>query len=173
MKKDITLNINGESRHLEVDVKDMLLQVLRERFNLTGSKEGCGTGECGTCTVLVDDAPVNACLYLAVRADGKRILTIEGLADGTELHPLQRAFIDNAAVQCGFCAPGILLSAKALLDRNPRPSEMEIRHGIAGNICRCGGYGKIVKAVQQAAEMMDLERQKASQRDGARAPASV
>ena len=129
MNKQITLTVNGESRQLQVDVKDLLLQVLRERFGLTGTKEGCGTGECGACTVLVDDEPVNACLYLAVRADGKRILTIEGLADGDNLHPLQRAFIDNASVQCGFCAPGVLLSAKALLDRNPRPSEPEIRRG--------------------------------------------
>jgi carbon-monoxide dehydrogenase small subunit len=168
MKKEIMLNVNGESRQLQVDAKDLLLHVLRERFSLTGTKEGCGTGDCGACTVLVDNAPVNACLYLAVRADGKRILTIEGLADGNKLHPLQRAFIDNASVQCGFCAPGILLSAKALLDRNPKPSEWEIRHGIAGNICRCSGYGKIVKAIQQAAEIMETERQNTPEKTPAR-----
>jgi aerobic carbon-monoxide dehydrogenase small subunit len=158
MKKDITLEVNGESREVRVDVKDLLLHVLRDQFGLTGTKEGCGTGECGACTVLVDDAPVNACLYLAVRADGRRVLTVEGLAAGRELHALQRAFVDNAAVQCGFCGPGVLLSAKALLDRNPRPSETEIREGISGNICRCSGYTKIVKAIQQAAEVIQAER---------------
>jgi carbon-monoxide dehydrogenase small subunit len=158
MKKDITLTVNGERRQVQVDVKDLLLHVLRDRFGLTGTKEGCGTGECGACTVLVEDEPVNACLYLAVRADGLRVLTIEGLADGAALHPLQRAFIDNAAVQCGFCGPGVLLSAKALLDRNPRPSEHDIRQGIAGNLCRCSGYTKIVKAVQQAAEEINAGR---------------
>jgi carbon-monoxide dehydrogenase small subunit len=158
MKKDITLIVNGESRQLQVDAKELLLQVLRERFGLTGTKEGCGTGECGACTVLLDDEPVNACLTLAVRADGKRIETIEGLAEGNNLHPLQRAFIDHAAVQCGFCGPGMLMSAKALLDRNPRPSEFEIREALAGNICRCSGYVKIVQAVRQAAEALAAER---------------
>ena len=161
MKKSITLEVNGERCALEVDSKDLLLHVLRDKLGLTGTKEGCGTGECGACTVLVDDAPVNGCLYLAVRADGKRVLTIEGLADGARLHPLQRAFVDNAAVQCGFCAPGVLLSAKALLDRNPHPSEHEIRQGIAGNICRCSGYTRIVKAIQQAADMLDAEQRPA------------
>jgi aerobic carbon-monoxide dehydrogenase small subunit len=168
MKQDITLTVNGEIRELRVDVKDLLLQVLREKLGLTGTKEGCGTGECGACTVLVDDVPMNACLYLAVRADGKRIMTIEGLADGNKLHPLQRAFVDNAAVQCGFCGPGVLLSAKALLDRNPCPSEHDIRQGIAGNICRCSGYTKIVKAVQQAAEVINAERQNAPGPGGVR-----
>jgi len=158
MRKQITLHVNGESRRLEVDVKDLLLQVLRDQLGLTGTKEGCGTGDCGACTVLIDEAPVNACLYLAVKADGRRVMTIEGLADGAKLHPLQRAFVDNGAVQCGFCAPGVLLSAKALLDRNPRPSEADIRHAIAGNICRCSGYARIVKSVQQAAEAMDGAR---------------
>jgi aerobic carbon-monoxide dehydrogenase small subunit len=171
MNKQITLNVNGESRQLQVDAKDLLLQVLRDTFGLTGTKEGCGTGECGACTVLLDGEPVNACLYLAVRADGRRILTIEGLADGTRLHALQRAFIDNAAVQCGFCAPGVLLSAKALLDRNPRPSEPEIRHGISGNICRCSGYVKIVKAIQQAADMLEAERQTSPEKARERTPA--
>ncbi len=173
MNKDITLNVNGETWELRVDVKDLLLHVLRDKLGLTGTKEGCGTGECGACTVLVDDAPVNACLYLAVRADGRRVLTIEGLADGTKLHPLQQAFVDNAAVQCGFCGPGVLLSAKALLDRNPSPSEHEIREGIAGNICRCSGYTKIVKAVQQAAEVMQAERRNASDRTRPDAPAAA
>jgi carbon-monoxide dehydrogenase small subunit len=164
MKKTISLTVNGESHKLEVDAKDLLLLVLREKLGLTGTKEGCGTGECGACTVLVNGEPVNSCLYLAVRADGKSVLTIEGLAQGGQLHPLQQAFIDNAAVQCGFCAPGMLLSAKALLDRNPRPNEQEIREGVAGNICRCTGYVKIVKAIQQASAVMAAaERQEAPQ----------
>jgi carbon-monoxide dehydrogenase small subunit len=168
MKKDITLIVNGESRQLQVDAKELLLQVLRERFGLTGTKEGCGTGECGACTVLLDDEPVNACLTLAVRADGKRIETIEGLAEGNNLHPLQRAFIDHAAVQCGFCGPGMLMSAKALLDRNPRPSEFEIREALAGNICRCSGYVKIVQAVQQAAETLAAERRTTPEKERVR-----
>ena len=154
MKKTISLTVNGESHTLEVDAKDLLLQVLRERLGLTGTKEGCGTGECGACTVLLEGEPVNSCLLLAVRADGKSVVTIEGLAENGKLHPLQQAFIDNGAVQCGFCAPGMLLSAKALLDRNPRPTEQDIREGISGNICRCTGYVKIVKAVKQAAGVM-------------------
>ncbi len=154
MKKTISLKVNGESHTLEVDAKDLLLQILREKLGLTGTKEGCGTGECGACTVLVEGEPVNSCLYLAVRADGKSMVTIEGLAANGKLHPLQQAFIDQAAVQCGFCAPGMLLSAKALLDRNPRPTERQIREGIAGNICRCTGYVKIVKAIRQAAAVM-------------------
>ena len=159
MKKNITLTVNGDSHTLEVDAKDLLLQVIREKLGLTGTKEGCGTGECGACTVLVDGVPVNSCLYLAVRADGKAVLTIEGLAEGGKLHPLQQAFIEQAAVQCGFCAPGMLLSAKALLDRNPRPTEREIREGIAGNICRCTGYVKVVKAIRQAAAVMAQQEQ--------------
>jgi carbon-monoxide dehydrogenase small subunit len=151
MKKNITLKVNGQSYSLDVDAKDLLLDVLREQIGLTGTKEGCGTGECGACTVLVDGTPVNSCLYFAIRAEGKEILTIEGLGTEAHLHPLQQAFIDNDGVQCGFCAPGMLLSAKALLDKNPNPTEHEIREGIAGNICRCSGYVKIVKAVQQAA----------------------
>jgi len=165
MKKTISLKVNGESHTVEVDAKDLLLQVLREKLNLTGTKEGCGTGECGACTVLVEGEPVNSCLYLAVRADGKSVVTIEGLAANGKLHPLQQAFIDNAAVQCGFCAPGMLLSAKALLDRNPRPTERQIREGIAGNICRCTGYVKIVKAIRQAAAVMaEQEQQSATQK---------
>src|ERR1035437_34480 len=118
MKKNVTLQVNGRMYPLEIDVKDLLLQTIREKIGLTGTKEGCGTGECGACTVLIEGEPVNACLYLAVRAEGKEILTIEGLSDGPKLHPLQQAFIENAAVQCGFCAPGMLLSAKALLAKN-------------------------------------------------------
>jgi len=155
MKKAVTLTINGGEHLVAVDVKDRLLDVIRDKIGLTGTKEGCGTGECGACTVLIDGEPVNACLYLAVRAEGKDILTIEGLGDPTHLHPLQLAFVHTAAVQCGFCAPGMLLTAKALLDRNPHPSEGEIRESIAGNLCRCTGYAKIIKAVQLAATLLE------------------
>ena len=157
MKKNLNLKVNGTDYSLTVDVKDRLLDVLRERIGLTGTKEGCGTGECGACTVLIDGEPVNACLYLAVRAEGKEILTIEGLGHPAQLHPLQQAFVELGAVQCGFCAPGMLLTAKALLDKNPHPTEQEIREGIAGNLCRCSGYVKIVKAIQQAATVMQAE----------------
>ncbi len=166
MKKNISLKVNGNTYALEVDAKDLLLYVIREKIGLTGTKEGCGTGECGACTVLIDGEPVNACLYLAVRAEGKDILTIEGLSDGFKLHPLQQAFIDNAAVQCGFCAPGMLLSAKALLAKNPDPSEREIRQGIAGNICRCSGYVKVVKAIRQAARVLQQEEAAELQHEG-------
>ena len=154
MKKTVSLMVNGTSYALDVDAKDLLLDVIREKLGLTGTKRGCENGECGACTVLIDGKAENSCLVLAVTADGKDILTIEGLSDGLTLHPLQQAFVDNAAVQCGFCAPGMLLSAKALLDGNPNPSEHEIREAIAGNLCRCSGYVKIVKAVQQAAAVL-------------------
>ena len=154
MKKHINLKVNGQSYALEVDAKELLLDVIRERIGLTGTKEGCGTGECGACTVLIDGEPVNSCLYLAVRAEGKGILTIEGLGQLSNLHPLQQAFIDNGSVQCGFCAPGMLLSAHALLMKNSNPSEREIREGIAGNICRCSGYVKIISAIKQAAVVL-------------------
>ena len=154
MKKTISLKVNGRSYLLEVDAKDLLLDVIREHLGLTGTKRGCENGECGACTILIDGKAENSCLVLAVTVDGKDILTIEGLSDGLTLHPLQQAFVDNAAVQCGFCAPGMLLSAKALLDDNPNPSEHEIREAIAGNLCRCSGYVKIVKAVRQAAAVL-------------------
>ncbi len=151
MKHVIRLTVNGRAHEVAVRPGDRLLDVLRDGLGLTGTKEGCATGECGACTVLVDGEPLNACLHLAVRADGREVLTIEGLADGPRLHPLQQAFVDHGAVQCGFCAPGMLLSAKALLDRNPAPSEREIREAIAGNLCRCSGYAKIVRAIAAAA----------------------
>jgi len=154
VKKTISLKVNGRSYALEVDAKDLLLDIIRENLGLTGTKRGCENGECGACTILIDGKAENSCLVLAVTADGKDILTIEGLSDGPTLHPLQQAFVDNAAVQCGFCAPGMLLSAKALLDGNPNPSEHEIREAIAGNLCRCSGYVKIVKAVRQAAAVL-------------------
>jgi carbon-monoxide dehydrogenase small subunit len=154
MGKKVVLNINGEDYHLEIENNELLLDVIREKAGLTGTKHGCGTGECGACTVLIDSEPVNSCTYLAIRAEGKKIITIEGLSNGETLHPLQQAFINNAAVQCGFCGPGMLMSAKALLDTNPNPTEAEIREGIAGNICRCSGYVKIVKAIGEAAKVM-------------------
>jgi carbon-monoxide dehydrogenase small subunit len=150
MKHAIKIAVNGEDYELLVKPNELLIDLLRNRLDLTGTKEGCGTGDCGGCTVLVDGKPLNSCLTLAVEVDGKNILTIEGLAQGGELHPLQKAFVDEGAVQCGFCTPGMILSAKALLDENPHPSEEEIKRGIAGNFCRCTGYQKIIKAIQAA-----------------------
>jgi carbon-monoxide dehydrogenase small subunit len=152
MKHPIRLTVNGESYELSVEPKKTLLDLLREDLELTGTKRGCDNGECGACTVILNGQPVNACLVLAVEADGKDVLTIEGLADGTHLHPLQEAFIQHGAVQCGYCSPGMILTAKALLDENPRPTEMEVRKAIAGNLCRCGTYNKVVKAVRSVAE---------------------
>ena len=152
MRHRITVTVNGETEFLEVESHRTLLQVLREDLDLTGTKDGCNSGECGACTVLFDGEPVNACLVLAVEADGHEVITIEGLSQDGVLDTLQRAFINRNAVQCGFCTPGMIISARALLDRNPRPSEMEIRQAIAGNLCRCTGYTRIVEAVQGAAE---------------------
>jgi carbon-monoxide dehydrogenase small subunit len=152
MRHQITLTVNGETEFLEVESHRTLLQVLRENLDLTGTKDGCNGGECGACTVLFDGEPVNACLILAVEADGHEVVTIEGLAQDGALDPLQRAFINRNAVQCGFCTPGMIISARALLDRNPQPGEMEIRQAIAGNLCRCTGYTRIVEAVQEAAK---------------------
>jgi carbon-monoxide dehydrogenase small subunit len=146
-KQFITLRVNGEEREVAVLPNRTLLEVLREDLALTGTKEGCDDGVCGACTVLVDDKPVRACLLLAIQARGREILTIEGLAEGERLHPIQQAFIDHGAIQCGFCTPGMLLSAKALLEENPRPTELEVRQAIAGNLCRCTGYQKIVEAI--------------------------
>jgi carbon-monoxide dehydrogenase small subunit len=153
MRHQITLTVNGETEFLEVESHRTLLQVLREDLDLTGTKDGCNGGECGACTVLFDGEPVNACLVLAVEADGHEVVTVEGLAQDGALDPLQRAFINRNAVQCGFCTPGMIISARALLDRNPRPSEMEIRQAIAGNLCRCTGYTRIVEAVQEIAKL--------------------
>jgi aerobic carbon-monoxide dehydrogenase small subunit len=153
-KKRITLHVNGERYHLDVPVNRTLLQSLREDVGLQGTKEGCGSGDCGACTVLIDGKPVNSCLMLAVSANGREITTVEGLAKDDKLHPLQEAFIQEGAVQCGFCTPGMLLTAKGLLDENPSPSEADIRKALAGNLCRCTGYVRIVKAVQKAAAAM-------------------
>jgi len=151
---NITFTVNGEERTLEVPGSMTLLELLRERLGLTGAKEGCGVGDCGACTVIMDGREVNACLVLACQLPGRRVETVESLANGDELHPLQRAFIEQGAVQCGFCTPGILMAAKAMLDRNPRPSREEIKQGISGCLCRCTGYAKIFTAIEQAAAQM-------------------
>ncbi|MFB3886485.1 MAG: (2Fe-2S)-binding protein [Thermodesulfobacteriota bacterium] len=152
MKQLITLNVNGESCEVAVDSHRTLLEVLRTDLGLTGAKEGCDMGECGACTVLMDGEPVLACLVLAMDARDKEILTIEGLAENGELHPLQKAFVEYGAVQCGFCTPGMILSAKALLDKNSSPSEEDVKSAIAGNLCRCTGYNKIVEAIMAASK---------------------
>ena len=149
---EITLRINGEDHTLEVSNDELLIDVLRERLMLYGTKKGCGTGECGACSVRVDGAVINACLLFAVRLEGAEIKTIEGVAKDGKLSRLQELFVEHAAFQCGYCAPGMVLAAQALLDENPKPTESEIRAGIAGNICRCSGYTHIVKAIAQASE---------------------
>ena len=153
MKVKVQLKVNGLAYETEVEPRRTLLELIREDLELTGTKEGCGLGECGTCTVLVDGKPIKSCITLAVQANGREVTTIEGLEkpDGT-LHPLQQAFIDHGAIQCGFCTPGMILSAKALLDEKPRPTELEVRQAIAGNLCRCTGYQKIVEAILSVAE---------------------
>ncbi len=151
MKYPLTLKVNDEVYQLEVRPNRTLLDVIREECGLTGTKQGCGNGECGACTVLLDGEPVNSCLVLALQANGKNVTTIEGLSQRGKLHPIQEAFIARGAVQCGFCTPGMVLSVKALLDKNPNPQEMEIRQALTGNFCRCTGYQKIVEAVQSLA----------------------
>ncbi len=155
MKTIINLIVNDQPVEAAVEPNRTLLQLLREDLGLTGTKHGCGLGDCGACTIIMDGQPVNSCLVLAVQANGREVLTIEGLADNGKLHPIQQAFVDNGAIQCGFCTPGMILSAKALLDENPRPTENEIRTAISGNLCRCTGYQKIVEAVQDAAKSID------------------
>lgn len=154
MKDMITFTLNGEEVRLEVEHHWNLLQVLRDEMGLSGTKEGCGVGECGACTVIIDGEAVNSCILPALEADGKDITTIEGLADkeGGELDPLQKAFVDYGAVQCGFCAPGMILSAKALLDKTPNPNDEEIKTAISGNLCRCTGYVQIVEAIRSVCE---------------------
>ena len=147
MKKTIHITVNDKPFDLEVEPNQTLLEVIREKLCLTGTKAGCLVGDCGACTVLVDGKPVSSCLILAVQADGKQITTIEGVETPQGLHPLQTAFVDKGAVQCGYCTPGMILSAKSLLDRNPRADEAEIRKAISGNLCRCTGYQKIVEAI--------------------------
>ncbi len=147
----VSLTVNGMNYEVATEPHRSLLEVVREDLALTGSKEGCGTGDCAACTMLVDGQPITACLMLIGEADGKQILTIEGLAQNGQLHPLQQAFIQHGAVQCGFCTPGIIMAAKALLDANPSPTRDEIRRGLAGNLCRCTGYTKILEAVESVA----------------------
>ncbi|MEW6242918.1 MAG: (2Fe-2S)-binding protein [Bacillota bacterium] len=148
----ITLTLNGKKKTLRVRPNELLLNVLRDRLFLTGAKYGCGIGECGACTVLIDGRPALACLTLAVAIDGKEVVTVEGLARGDELDPLQEAFLDHGAVQCGFCTPGMIMTARSLLDENPSPSEEEVREYIRGNICRCTGYTSIVSAILSCAQ---------------------
>ncbi len=155
MKRELQFILNDESTCVQVEENLRLLDVLRDICYLTGMKEGCGVGECGACTVIVDGEAVNACLVLALSVAGKRVTTIEGLAKGGVLHPLQQAVVDHHALQCGFCTPGFILSAKALLDRNPHPTELEIRTAISGNLCRCTGYEQLVEAIQDAAARLD------------------
>jgi len=146
------IKVNGHEHEIMVEPWRTLLDVLRDDLRLTGAKEGCGKGECGSCTVLLDGEAVNSCLVFAAEVEGKEITTIEGLARDGELHPLQQAFIEEGAVQCGFCTPGVILTAKAFLDSNPRPTEGEVRRAISGNLCRCTGYDKIVRAILKVAE---------------------
>ncbi len=153
-KVHVSAVVNGDPVDFLADPRESLLDCLRDQLGLTGSKEGCGTGDCGACSVTVDGVLVCSCLVLGVEAEGKAIGTVEGLSDGGTLHPLQRKFIEHAALQCGFCTPGILVAAKALLDQNASPTETEVRYWLAGNLCRCTGYDKIVRAVMDAASEM-------------------
>ncbi len=150
-KSLVTATINGELREFLCEPRQSLLEVLRDVLHLTGTKEGCNDGNCGACSVIVDGVLVDACCMLAVEAQGGNVETIEGLATGAELHPLQRAFLEETGLQCGICTPGFLMSAKALLDKNPRPDEQQVRHWLAGNLCRCTGYDKLVRSVLTAA----------------------
>ena len=150
-KHHVTTTINGDPVEFLCEPEQTLLDVLRDELGLTGSKEGCASGDCGACSVMLDDRLVCSCLFLGAEAEGRRIETIEGMAKGDQLHPLQRKFLDHAALQCGICTPGFLIAAKALLDQNPDPDETEIRYWLAGNLCRCTGYDKIVSAVKDAA----------------------
>jgi aerobic-type carbon monoxide dehydrogenase small subunit (CoxS/CutS family) len=150
----LQMDVNGEKRELLVPVHKTLLEVLREDMQLTGTKHGCELGECGTCTVLIDGRPHLSCLVLPIQVQGRSITTIEGMADGSHLHPLQTAFAELGAAQCGYCSPGILLSARSLLEENPEPTRDEIREALAGNLCRCTGYVKILDAIELAAERM-------------------
>ena len=150
----VSTTVNGDHVEFACEPSETLLDALRDRVGLTGAKEGCGTGDCGACSVTVDGRLVCSCLVLAAEAEGREVETVEGMADGAELHPLQKKFLEHAALQCGICTPGFLVAAKALLDKNPDPTEEEIRFGLAGNLCRCTGYDKIVRAVQDAAKEM-------------------
>ena len=153
----LQLNVNGQSYNIEVEPHQTLLEVLRNKLGFKGTKEGCSTGHCGACTVLIDGQPISSCLMLAAEIQGQEISTVEGLASNGQLHPVQAAFVSCAGLQCGFCTSGMMMSTVALLNRNPSPTESEIRFNLAGNLCRCTGYDKIVKAVKSAAEVMQNE----------------
>ncbi|MBW2058048.1 MAG: (2Fe-2S)-binding protein [Deltaproteobacteria bacterium] len=155
MKRELRIRVNGDLYHLFVEPHRTLLEVIREEIGLTGTKKGCELGECGACTVLLDGRPVNSCLVLAHEADGREITTIEGISRGGDLHPIQRAFVEHGAIQCGFCTPGMIISTKALLDRDPKAGRREIRNALKGNLCRCTGYIKITEAVEAAEDMME------------------
>ena len=150
-KIHVNTTVNGDDLEFLCDPRETLLDALRDKLNLTGAKEGCGTGDCGACSVTLDDRLVCSCLVLGVEAEGKSIGTVEGIAEGEKLHPLQQKFIEHAALQCGICTPGILVATKALLEKNPDPTETEVRYWLAGNLCRCTGYDKIIKAVMDTA----------------------
>ena len=152
MKQDIVLNVNGIQYNINIETHRTLVEVLRDTLGLTGTKKSCNEGECGACTVLMDGKPVASCLVLAVAAQGREITTIEGLSHGEQLDPVQEAFVKHTAIQCGFCTPGMVMAAKALLDENPRPTPAEVRKAISGNLCRCTGYQQIVDAIMAAAE---------------------
>ena len=156
----VTTTVNGDPVQYVCPADESLLDVLRNRLNMTGSKEGCGTGDCGACSITMDGRLVCSCLVLGAEAEGRTIETVEGLSEGGELHPLQEKFIEHAAFQCGICTPGFLVAAKALLDRNANPNEEEIRYALAGNLCRCTGYDKIVRAVQDAAKVIRRKKKK-------------
>ena len=156
-RHSITVNVNGEDQSAEVEGRTLLVHFIREHLSLTGTHIGCDTTSCGACTVLLDGRAVKSCTAFAVQADGKKVETIEGMAEGGQLHPLQEGFWEKHGLQCGYCTPGMIMSAKDLLERNPNPTEEEIRWGISGNLCRCTGYNKIVEAIQYAAEKMQAE----------------
>jgi carbon-monoxide dehydrogenase small subunit len=157
-KMRVEAQINGEATEFLCEPRQSLLEVLRDELGMTGTKEGCNNGNCGACNVLLDGVLVNSCLVLAVETNGRSVATIEGLAGPGGLHPLQTAFLEHAALQCGICTPGFLIAAKALLDQNPHPTEQQVRHHLAGNLCRCTGYDKIVRAVLAAADTMEAQR---------------
>jgi len=157
-KQAISTTVNGDPQEFLCDAGDSLLDALRWQMGLTGAKEGCGTGDCGACTVMLDGEMVCSCLVFAAEAEGRRVETIEGVAEGSELHPIQRKFLEHGALQCGFCTPGFIVASKALLERNPDPTESELRYWLAGNLCRCTGYDKIVRAVQDAAAELRQDR---------------